>query len=353
MMTSYERFSRAFQHKEADRVPIVDYPWPATLERWHKEGLPENVDYNNYFGMDRIIEIVVDSSPRFPTKVLEETNEYIIETTAWGATMKNWKHSASTPQFLDFKIKDRASWAEAKELMIGFPDRLPWDWMHNNYGTWREKGYWIRGDLWFGFDAAHSWAVGTDRVLMAMVEDPEWCIDMFQHFFNVSIDLLDIVWDAGYRYDSAVWCDDMGYKGKQFFSVDMYRELLKPIQKQAVEWAHEKGIPITLHSCGDVNPFIPELIEIGVDALNPIEVKAGMDPIGIKKQYGDKLTLHGGINALLYDDIEALEAEMRRVIPALKQNGGYILSSDHSIPSSISLKDFGRFMELAKELGSF
>jgi len=66
----------------------------------------------------------------------------------------------------------------------------------------------------------------------------------------------------------------MGYKGTQLFSVDMYRELLKPYHKKAVEWAHSKGIKAHLHSCGDVNPIIPELIEIGVDALNPLEVKS-------------------------------------------------------------------------------
>jgi uroporphyrinogen decarboxylase len=145
----------------------------------------------------------------------------------------------------------------------------------------------------------------------------------------------------------------MGYKHNQFFSVRTYRQLLKPVHKRAVDWARSKGIKARLHSCGDVNPFIPELIDIGIDALNPLEVKAGMDPIHIKKTYGDKLVMNGGINALLYDDVEAMEAEMRRIIPVVKEEGGYILSSDHSVPSSISLKDFARFVELGKELGSY
>jgi len=98
---------------------------------------------------------------------------------------------------------------------------------------------------------------------------------------------------------------------------------------------------------------VPELIKIGLDCLNPVEVKAGMDPVALKQQYGDQLVLHGGINAVLYADLEALEAEMRRVIPILKESGGYIFSSDHSVPSSVSLHDFQHVVKLAKELGSY
>ena len=132
-----------------------------------------------------------------------------------------------------------------------------------------------------------------------------------------------------------------------------YRELLKPVHKRAIEWAHARGVKAHLHSCGDVNPFVPELIEIGLDALNPLEVKAGMDPIALKKKFGDKLVFHGGINAVLWDKPDQIEAEMRRVVPAVARNGGYIFSSDHSVPSTVSLEAFRRIINLAKTLGAY
>ena len=125
------------------------------------------------------------------------------------------------------------------------------------------------------------------------------------------------------------------------------------MHKRAVDWAHAKGIVASLHSCGDVNPFVPELVEIGMDGLNPLEVKAGMDPVQVKREYGDRLLLHGGINAVLWDDREAIEAEMRRVVPLLKERGGYVFSSDHSVPDSISLENFTAIVTLAKDLGSY
>ncbi len=352
-LTSRERFARMYAHQEADRVPVIDSPWDATIERWHREGMPEDTDFVDFFDLDKMAHIGVDNSPRYPAGVVEETDEYVITTTGWGATLKNWKHIASTPEFLDFRIDGPDAWQEAKARMTPTPDRIPWDHLKANYPTWKREGHWIVGGLWFGFDVTHSWTVGTERLLMALLDNPEWCVDMFNHFLDVNIALLDQVWDAGYTFDEVSWPDDMGYKQNQFFSLRTYRKLLKPVHKRAVDWAHAKGVKVRLHSCGDVRPFIPELVEIGVDALNPLEVKAGMDPIAIKREFGDRLVLHGGINAVLWDDKEAIEAEMRRVIPVVKERGGYIFSSDHSVPSAVSLENFRYIVELAKELGRY
>jgi len=352
-MTSYERFRRMYEHREADRVPIVDSPWGATLERWQREGMPEDISYLDFFGLDHVAGINVDNSPRYPHEVLEETEEYVIFRSNWGATLKNWKHMASTPEFLDFTIKDPDSWRAAKERMTPSRDRIPWDHLREHYREWREQGWWVQAGLWFGFDVTHAWAVGTERLLMAMIDQPEWCLDMFNHFLDVGISLLDQVWDAGYHFDLVHWPDDMGYKYHQFFSLQTYRELLKPVQARAIAWAHAKGVKTHLHSCGNVNPFIPEFIEIGLDALNPLEVKAGMDPIALKRQYGRDLVLHGGINAALWGDTEAFAAEVEHVLPVMKEGGGYVFSSDHSVPSSVSLEDFRRTVALAKRLGSY
>jgi uroporphyrinogen decarboxylase len=98
---------------------------------------------------------------------------------------------------------------------------------------------------------------------------------------------------------------------------------------------------------------VPDLVAAGLDALNPLEVKAGMDPIALKREYGDRLVLHGGVNAMLWDHPDLIRAEMERLVPVLKENGGYIFSSDHSVPSSVSLEDFRGIVELAKRLGSY
>ena len=78
-----------------------------------------------------------------------------------------------------------------------------------------------------------------------------------------------------------------------------------------------------------------------------------MDPLWLKREYGKDLVLHGGVNAVLWDRPDEIRAEIERVIPVLKQGGGYIFSSDHSVPSTVSLEDFRRIVALAKELGTY
>lgn len=355
-LTSLERIKRMYDHKEADHVPITDSPWGSTIERWKKEGMPGNVSYVDYFGLEKIAGVgtwQVDNSPRFPVKILEETEEYITETSRWGGTQRTWKNKGGVPEFLDFTVKDPDSWMKVKEMMKPSKDRIKWSYLEKNYKTWRKEGYWLQAGLWFGFDITHSWVVGTERVLIAMVERPEWIVDMFNHFLDVHLALYDMVWNAGYTFDEISWPDDMGYKLNQFFSLDMYRRLLKPVHKRAVDWAHEKGMKAHLHSCGDIRPLIPELIDIGIDMLNPLEVKAGMDPIELKKKYGDKLAFHGGLNAVLFDDMGKMHEEMKKIIPVMKQNGGYMISSDHSVPESVSLEAFRIFVEMGKEFGKY
>ncbi|MHC4712652.1 MAG: uroporphyrinogen decarboxylase family protein [Planctomycetota bacterium] len=352
-LTTHERVTLMYEHKEADRVPVTDIPWGSTLERWRREGMPEGVGPADFFGLDRFVGIGVDNSPRFPEEVIEETDEYIVQTTRWGATVKDWKHRGGVPLDLDFRIKDREGWTEAKGRMTPTRDRVDWDNLKANWNDWRESGAWITGGFWFGFDVVHARVLGTEETLLAMALQPDWIKDIVETQLDMDIALFDMIWEEGYHFDEMMWWDDMGYKGTQFFSLGMYRDILKPAHRRACDWAHAKGLRVRLHSCGNISAFIPDLIEIGVEMLNPIEVKAGLDPVALKGEFGDRLGFQGGLNAVLYTQPEKLWAEMRRVVPAMKKNGGYIVSSDHSVPETVSLEDFRRFVSLAKELGAY
>ena len=354
-MTTYERFMRMFRHEEADRIPIIDQPWAGTIRRWQNEGIPKGVDWRDYFGVDKLERINVDITPRYEVKVLEGTDRYQIVTTDWGVTLKNFKELDSTPEFLDYKVDSPEAWADAKARMLMLPDedRIPWQYLKENYPRWRAEGRFVEAHFWFGFDVTHSWMSGTETVLIGMYEDPDWVVDMFNTYLDRCIALFQKVWDAGYHFDAIFWEDDMGYKGRTFFSLDMYRELLKPVHTRAVRWAHDHGIYAHLHSCGDVMDFVDDLVGIGIDCLNPLEVKAGMEPLTLKKKYGDVLTLHGGINAVLWDDRDAIVSAIEETVPILKENGGYIFSSDHSIPNSVSLANMQAIIDTVKKAGAY
>ena len=352
-MTSKERFSRMFQHKEADRVPIFDSPWAGTIARWEREGMPQGMDWRDYFDTDKVSTISVDITPRYEEKVLEETDDYRIVTSEWGVTMKQFKEQDSTPEFLDFTVTTPEAWEKAKARMTVSKDRIDWKRLEQDYAKWQQEGHWIEGMFWFGFDVTHSWTVGTETMLIAMIEEPEWVEDMFDTYLDRSIQHFNMIWDAGYRFDSIFWYDDMGYKNTPFFSNEMYRSLLQKYHKKAVAWPHDHGIYARLHSCGDIMPLLPDIMDTGIDALNPIEIKAGMDVFKIKQDYGDRLVLHGGINAVLWDDKEAIVEAIRQAVPVLKENGGYIFASDHSIPNSVSLENMRSIINTVKEVGKY
>ena len=351
-MTSHERFKRMYEHRDADRVPILDSPWTETIERWVAEGMT-TPDYIQYFDLDKTAYISTDNSPQLPVRVVEETDNYIVRTTPWGVTLKNFKHNTTTPENLHYEISTSDAWDKVKERIQPTDDRIPWDMLKKNYKTWREEGRWITGGLWFGFDITHSHMVGTENVLIGMMDEPEWIMDMFETELDVSIKLLERVWDAGYTFDEVHWYDDMGYKNTQFFSMRTYRELLKPFHQRAIDWAHRHGCVARLHSCGDIMPFVPELVDMGLDGLNPLEVKSGMEPEKLKREFGDRLVFHGGFNAARWQERDFILPEIERLLPILKENGGYIFASDHSIPPDVSFEDFTNIIETVKRVGKY
>lgn len=352
-LTTLERYKHVFSHENPDRVPMHDGPWASTVSRWRKEGLPEGVSPGQFFGWDNVVTIANDNSPRYPTKVIEETEEYRIHATPWGATLKSWKKHGGVPEFLDFTIKDRDSWAEAKERMKPSEDRINWDSLEHNYPKWQQAGAWIVGQAWFGYDVFASWHVGYKRFLMAMLDDPEWCRDMVQTALELNIAMLSMAWDRGYEFHAVRWPDDMGYRNGLLFSIDTYRKILKPAQKRMIDWAHNRGVKAMLHSCGNIMDLVPDLVGIGLDSLNPLEQKAGMDVFELKSKWGDELVLEGGIDVRTMTDGQQIEQEIAQKVPVLKDNGGYIFHSDHSVPEDVSFADYCRVMELARYYGRY
>ncbi len=352
-MTSHERIQRVYERRDPDRVPIMDGPWETTVRRWHSEGLPEGVSWVDYFDLDRIGHVGVDTSPRFERQVIEDTDEHIIERDAWGVTTKNFKHTTSTPQDIDFTIRDPASWAAAKERLTPSDDRIDWAHLEKNYAAMRAQDLWISANAWFGYDIVNARMVGTETILIAMADEPDWVRDMLDTLCDLALTLFDRVWDAGYTFDELTWPDDMGYRNGMLFSMDMWADIVRPYQQRTIDWAHARGVKAHIHSCGNIMAVVPELAELGLDMLNPLEIKAGMDPLGLKRQLGDRLALKGGFDVRNWADWDTAEPEIREKLPALMENGGYVFSSDHSIPDDVSFDTIGRIIELAKELGTY
>lgn len=352
-MTSRERILLALNHKEADRVAIHDSPWGHTINRWHKEGLPEGESPASFFGYEMTGQ-GADCSFQLPHQVIEETETWTIYKDANGATNRSFKDHESTPERIDFTIKDRKTWEEYKPRMAWNETRVNWeDGLAANKAT-REKGLFVTYNAAFGYDKTQG-IVGSQRLLEAMMDDPEWVKDMFDTAVDLLITAAEEMMHRGFKFDGAFIFDDMGYRNATLFSPAVYRELEFPSQKRMYDFFKSKGMPTILHSCGCVREFVPMLIEAGLTCLQPLEVKSGMDLVELKKNFGDELAFMGGIDvrAMANPDPKVIEEEIKTKIPIAKKGGGYIYHSDHSVPSNVGFEQYCRVIELVREYGAY
>jgi uroporphyrinogen decarboxylase len=346
-----ERITLALNHREADRVAIHDGPWATTIERWQKEGMPADVTPNEYFHyemeMIRPINTIL-----FPARVIEDTDEYEMGVNGQGAYYKKWKTKTSTPQYLDFTIKDRKTWEEYKPNQKIMDGRVPPDFL-DFCRRKRSEGQFVMFANGMGYDHTQG-IVGSENLLIAMAEDPDWVRDMFEASASLIIDSAEYMMGMGFEFDGAFIFDDMGYRNTSLFSPTMYRELLFPSHKKVFDFFHSKGLKVVMHSCGCIKELVPMLIEAGLDCLQPLEVKAGMDLIEMKKLYGEKLALMGGLDARKISGPEdVLEEEVRTKVMFAKQGGGYIFQSDHSVPDVVSLAHYKKFVEFGMKYGRY
>jgi len=165
----------------------------------------------------------------------------------------------------------------------------------------------------------------------------------------------ELMMNNGFKFDGAYLSNDMGYRNGLLFSPDSYRKTHYEADRLLYGYFHSKGLKTILHSCGNVTELVPLLIEVGLDCLQPLEVKAGMDVITLKEKYGDKIAFMGNIDVRLMadEDPAKIEEEIKKKFEVAKRNGGYIYHSDHSIPNNVSFQHYCRVMELVKKYGVY
>lgn len=140
-------------------------------------------------------------------------------------------------------------------------------------------------------------------------------------------------WCAGVA-DIFMMGDDFGAQNGLIISLDMWREFFREPLREFIEQAHSYGLFVMFHSCGDIRELIPELIEIGVDILNPIQRTGRMIPGELKRDFGDRISFHGAIDIqhlLPLGSEDEVREETRRTISELGRDGGYILCPCHNI----------------------
>lgn len=352
-MDSRERVLRVLSGDIPDRVPLTDGYWQTTVERWHREGLPQEVSSNSYFGTDEIVFIGADESMQFPERVLKEDR---LSRTYWdsnGALRKDLHTSDGwTSQWLDFTIKTEEDWDKHKHRMAFNASRVP-DTALETYRRARAEGKFVCCSNHACFHP--TWMrVGMVNELMLMLEKPDFMNELMAAHAQLVIDTYEGMRRMGIEFDGVRMADDLGYQGAPLISPELYRQIVFPHHKRICDHVAERGLKTTLHSDGHVGPLIPHLLEAGFVALHPLEAKAGLDVRTLKAQYGDRLVLWGNIDVReLAKGKEEIEHEIVSKITVAKENGGYIYHSDHSVPNNVSFENYCFAIDLVKRHGAY
>jgi len=352
-LTSRERVRMAIAHQIPDRVPKFDSPWHSTLARWHEEGLPSNVDHQDYFDYD-IRPLGADLSPRLPIKVIAEDEEYVTETNNWGGIRRNHRDRSTTPEIIECPVKSKDDWRKIEKRLYPDYTRVDWVTARAKYQKWRDDGRYIVFSAANGYDATQA-VIRSEELLVLMAEDPEWIRDIMLAIAKLISATMELMYEKGLEFDGIWTCNDMGYRNSSLFSPQMYRDIVRPADRVMWGTAERLGMQKILHSCGRVSGLVPDLMDAGMDCLQVLEIKAGMDPIDLKCRYGDRLALFGGIDTRCLEDAapERIETEIRTKFDACMPGGGYLYHTDHSVPKDVSFEQYRHCLAMVDRYGRY
>ncbi len=201
---------------------------------------------------------------------------------------------------------------------------------------------------------------GMDDFLMEMAVDPEFAHALVGKVADVMLAGLRGMLDAaGEWIDVLVFADDLGTQEAPMISPRMYRAFLKPRHAEIIATVRAKSpAKVFLHSDGNVYPLIPDLIEAGVDILNPVQISARDmgDTARLKREFGDRLSFCGAIDTgwvLPRGTPDDVRAEVRRRVADLGPGGGYILAAVHCIQPDVPLENVVAMFDEARIAGGY
>ena len=356
-MTGKERMLNILAHEPVDRIGLYEHFWGDTHRAWQEAGhIKAGESYADHFGFDMdecwAFNLVADLD--FAPKVVAEDEHTKTFLDGNGAVLRRHKFHDTTPEHIDFTVKEREDWDKMKHLLVPDRRRINFEGYRNAKRYAAERG---RFFVWSGvnvFECIHP-VCGHENMLVGMALDPDWVREMAETYAELTVQLQQMLFEQEGYPDGIWYYEDMGYKGSPFMSPEMYREIIQPSHKYTIDFAKSHNLPVIMHSCGYVEPLLPGMIEAGIDCLQVIEIKAGMDLLKLHKLYGDKIAFMGGIDVrVLYtNDYAAIDRELEAKIPVVKQGFNYVVHSDHSIPKTVNYETYRYFIRRALELGAY
>ncbi len=386
MMTPRERFKAVIKLQKPDVLPWLESFYDETILRWFREGFPVDevtviewamgrqgtmlanwpavmgFDAYSYFGCQSfygcLVPVDIGPIPRFKLRVLRETDRYLEILTETGAVARRFKGSSgiwySMPMFLDFPVKDKKTWHGYKQRLD--PEdvrRYPKDWEKESYiaafEEYQKGPTVLRFNGFYGFGAE---LMGIPTFNLMFYKNPDLIHEMAEYWECFIIETIRNAVDTlKDQIDMVFWWEDLASRHGPNISPKLYREFLLPHYKRVTGFLNKNNVDrIMMDSDGNINPILDLVIEAGITGVWPLEANSKMDALQVKKEHSDELFLIGNLDKReLARGGAAMQSEVDKKVPILKEMGGYIPGADHLIHIEFTLKRFREYAEYIKQ----
>jgi uroporphyrinogen decarboxylase len=201
---------------------------------------------------------------------------------------------------------------------------------------------------------------GLEQWFMDMLQQPEFCEAVLDRTLQFWLDFLrGFLDEAGDLVDVIMIGDDLAGQQGPLFRPDFYRRIVKPRQKRLVQYIRSRTkAKIWYHTCGACTEYIPDLLDNGIDILNPVQISAaGMDPARLKARFGDRLVFWGGAidtqHVLPTASPETVREHVRRNVAIWKPGGGYVFNNVHNVQAAVPPENIVALFDAAYEFGFY
>ncbi len=324
-MSPRERVLAAIAREEPDRTPRDFWAEPAAMNRLYAHvGHSDEERLLTDLGVDiRRLNAVEPPPTDQGSGVLQNMwgERFVMRQTDWGPVREDMPGALCRAQSLD--DIERFAWPT--------PDALDYSDLAEFCARAGEHAVMYGfADVWQRPALVRGW----EALFEDMVERPEWAHALCRRFTDFYLEDYTRAQEVCRgRIDICLLISDLGSQRGPLISLGMFRTFVAPYLRSMVERIHALGAKVMYHTCGLVRPFIPDLIALGVDVLDPIQpVGPDMSPERLKADFGHRLAFHGGIDIqtlLPFGTPREVAAEARRYCDVLGEGGGYILAPSH------------------------
>jgi uroporphyrinogen decarboxylase len=365
-----DRMNKTLRHEEADRVPVSDFFWSGFLDRWKKDlSLPPETNIYKYYDLDWIV-TVPNMDPHIKEfEIIKDDDQEIIVRTGYEAVIKK-NLSVTMPAYISFdtdtldKMKNfqfddpsdnRRYFKGGDNQIAGVGDCLT-----RNLPPWIDtvKSLYPDFPVYGSICEAHEqlWRIiGSENVLMWIGLYPEELGQFIKRVHNFLVESLKAQIKASDNLlaGMVIW-GDVAYVNSMLFSPQYWRKYFKPCVKEMIDICHDNNLPVIYHGCGNVLKIFEDFIEMGLDAYNPLEAKAGLDVVDLRKKYGHHIGFCGNMDVMQWSQAtqQQLKEIVLRKLNAAK-GGGYIFQSDHSVPDNVSGQSYDYVVKLILKYGQY